>query len=80
MGVIATTLPLEQVYPVLHKTGKAEVRERPLPTHLVVFFVVTLAVQMQSSCHEVLRCLLDGLRVVAYRAEGAGRATSLYPR
>ena len=33
-----------------------------LPAHVVIHYVITLALYMQSPCHEVLRCLLDGVR------------------
>ena len=61
-GVIAKTFPLERVHSVLAATGKASVRERDLPAHVVVYYAIALALYMQSSYREVLRCLLEGLQ------------------
>ena len=37
-------------------------RERDLPAHVVVYYVIALALYMQSSYREVLRCLLEGVQ------------------
>ena len=58
LGVIARFFPLEKVREVLEKTGRASVRERDLPAHVVVYYVIALALYMRSSYREVLRCLL----------------------
>jgi hypothetical protein len=60
--VIAKTFPLERVRWVLAATGKASERERDLPAHVVVYYAIALALYMQSSYREVLRCLLEGLQ------------------
>lgn len=62
LGVIAKTFPLDRVRSVLAATGKASVRERDLPAHVVVYYAIALALYMQSSYREVLRCLLEGLQ------------------
>ena len=62
LGVIAKTFPLERVRSVLAATGKASERERDLPAHVVVYYSIALALYMQSSYREVLRCLLEGLQ------------------
>lgn len=61
LGVIAKTFPLEKIRAVLAATGTASVRERALPAHVMVYYVVAMALYMQSSCREVLRCMLEGL-------------------
>src|SRR4051794_30793841 len=61
LGVIAKYFPLEKVRDVLAKTGRASVRERDLPAHVVVYYVIALALYMRSSYREVLRCLLEGV-------------------
>jgi len=61
LGVIAKSFPLERVQEVLRRTGKASQRERELPAHVVVYYVIALAIYMHSSYSEVLRCLLEGL-------------------
>ncbi len=60
--MIAKTFPLERVRSVLAATGKASERERDLPAHVVVYYAIALALYMQSSYREVLRCLLEGLQ------------------
>jgi hypothetical protein len=61
LGVLTTRLPLRQVKAVLQDQGKASRRQRELPAHLVVYYVICLALFMQVSYREVLRCLLEGL-------------------
>jgi hypothetical protein len=62
LGVIAKFFPLERINKVLADTGKASKRQRNLPGHVVVYYVIALALYMQVSYREVLRCLLEGLR------------------
>ena len=62
LGVIAETFPLERIQAVLAATGKAGKRQRDLPAQVVVYYVIALALYMQSSYREVLRCLLQGLQ------------------
>ena len=47
---------------MLAATGKASQRERDLPAHVVVYYAIALALYMQSSYREVLRCLLEGVQ------------------
>src|SRR5438270_2561602 len=61
LGVIAKFFPRETVHAVLEQTGRASVRERDLPAHVVVYYVIALALYMRSSYREVLRCLLEGV-------------------
>jgi transposase IS4-like protein len=62
LGVIAKYFPLEKVHAVLEKTGRASRRERDLPAHVVMYYVIALALYMRSSYREVLRCLLEGVQ------------------
>jgi hypothetical protein len=62
LGVITKTFPLSSIGPVLSKTGTATVRQRDLPAQVVVYYVIALALYMQSSYREVLRCLLEGIQ------------------
>src|SRR5918996_2950247 len=62
LGVIARAVPLDRVQQVLAETGKASERERDLPAHVMVYYVIALALYMSASTREVLRCLLEGLR------------------
>src|SRR3981189_3663160 len=62
LGVIAKTFPVDKVHAILRATGKTSVRERDLPAHVVIYYVIALALYMQSSYREVLRCLLEGVQ------------------
>lgn len=62
LGVIAKTFPVGKVHAVLRTTGKASVRQRDLPAHVVIYYVIALTLYMQSSYREVLRCLLEGVQ------------------
>jgi hypothetical protein len=62
LGVITKTFPLTTVRAVLAASGKASLRQRDLPAHVVVYYVIALALYMQASYREVLRCLLEGLQ------------------
>ena len=62
LGVITKTFPLQRVRSVLAATGKGSQRERDLPAHVVVYYAIALALYMQSSYREVLRCLLEGVQ------------------
>ena len=62
LGVIANTFPLKRVRAVLAATGKASLRQRDLPAHVVVYYAIALALFMHSSYREVLRCLLEGVQ------------------
>lgn len=62
LGVIAKTFPLDKVRAVLKETGKESKRNRDLPAHVVVYYTIAMALFMQVSCREVLRCLLEGVR------------------
>jgi Insertion element 4 transposase N-terminal len=56
LGVVARCFPREKVDEILRRTERASVRERDLPAHVVVYYVIALALYMRSSYREVLRC------------------------
>ncbi len=62
LGVVAKFFPVEKIHEVLEQTKRASVRERDLPAHVVVYYVIALALYMRSSYREVLRCLLEGVQ------------------
>jgi len=62
LGVIAKFFSAEIIHEVLEQTNRASVRERDLPAHVVVYYVIALALYMRSSYREVLRCLLEGVQ------------------
>ena len=43
---------------VLAVTGKESIRRQDLPAHVMVYYVIVLALYTQSSYREVVRCLL----------------------
>jgi hypothetical protein len=61
VGVLAEAVPLDKVLSTLKKLGKASRRERDLPAHVLVYYVMAMGLYMNCACREVLRCLLEGL-------------------
>jgi hypothetical protein len=62
LGVVAKTFPVATVKSVLEAAGRSSRRQRDLPAHVVVYYVIALALYMQSSYREVLRSLLEGIQ------------------
>jgi Insertion element 4 transposase N-terminal/Transposase DDE domain len=62
LGVITNAFPEKAIRTALEETGKSSVRERELPAHVVMYYVIAQALFMQVSQREVLRCLLEGVR------------------
>src|SRR5215469_3924198 len=62
LGVVTKTFPLDKMREALTATQKQGVRQRDLPSHVVVYYVIALALYMQSSYREVLRCVLEGIQ------------------
>jgi hypothetical protein len=70
LGVVTKTFPLDKIRAALVSTRKESVRQRDLPAHVVVYYVIALALYMQSSYREVLRCLLEGIQWLVEPAVG----------
>src|ERR1039457_1985660 len=64
LGVLTKTFPLDKVMAVVAAAGKTSRRQRDLPAQVVVYYVIALTLYMQVSYREVLRCLLEGLRLL----------------
>jgi hypothetical protein len=64
IGVLTTRFPLDHVHDALRLTGKASKRLRDLPAHVMVYYVVALALYRAEGSREVLRLLLEGLRAI----------------
>jgi hypothetical protein len=62
LGVIAAKFPPAKVHEILRQTKRTSERQRDLPAHVVIYYVIALALYMQSSYQEVLRCLLEGIQ------------------
>lgn len=85
MGVLAKTYPTARVREILQQQGKASQRERELPAHLMVYFVMGLGLWMEASCRDVLRCLLMGVQWLlgserAYKITGKSGITQARKR
>jgi len=77
LGVVSKSFPAEAIEGALARTGRASLRQRDLPAQVVVYYVMALALYMQSSYREVLRCLLEGiqwLRDPSARVRVAGKS------
>lgn len=74
LGVISKTFPMQTVKAILARTGKASRRQRELPAQVMMYYVIALALYMQSSYREVLRCLLEGLQWLRAPEKGIGVA------
>ncbi len=62
LGVLTKTFPLERVMAAVAAAGKTSRRQRDLPAHVVLYYVIALTLYMQVSYREVLRCLLEGIK------------------
>jgi Insertion element 4 transposase N-terminal/Transposase DDE domain len=62
LGVITNTFPEKAIRSALTRSGRDSIRERDLPAHVVMYYVIAQALFMQVSQREVLRCLLEGVR------------------
>jgi hypothetical protein len=62
LGVLAKTFPRDRVIAAIAAAGKTSRRQRDLPAHVVLYYVIALTLYMQVSYGEVLRCLLEGVK------------------
>ena len=62
LGVITKSFPETTIRKALAETEKNSIRERELPAHVVMYYVIAQTLFMQASQREVLRCLLEGVR------------------
>ncbi len=69
LGVLAERIPVNAIHEVLRKEGRESRRQRLLPAHVVVYYVVALALYMEVSYGEVLRCLVEGLQWLGWPAK-----------
>lgn len=65
LGVIAQVFPPCSIAAALDACGVRTVRRRDLPLEAMVYYVIAMGLFRQVSTREVLRCLADGLRLVA---------------
>ena len=62
LGALTAHVPLREVHQALAETGRASERQRDLPAHVMVYYVIALALYRPEASREVLRVLLEGLR------------------
>jgi hypothetical protein len=77
VGVVTTRFPLEKIHAVLEETGRSSQRQRDLPAHVMVYYVIMMALYRAEGMREVLRLLLTGLgRILGrgVRLEPAGKS------
>lgn len=77
IGVLTSRFPLDEVHAVLQETGRASRRLRDLPAHVMVYYVIAMALYRAEGTREVLRLLLEGLRAIVglgVSIEPAGKA------
>ncbi len=77
LGALTAHVPLTEVHQVLAETGRASERRRDLPAHVMVYYVIALALYRSEASREVLRVLLEGLKALlglAVSIEPAGKS------
>jgi hypothetical protein len=77
IGVLAKQFPLDVIKRVLEETGRDSRRQRDLPAHVMVYYVIAMALYRPEPIREVLRVLLAGLSAalgVGIRVEPAGKS------
>ncbi len=74
LGVIAKAFPPSVIEEILDRTGRASRRRRRLPAPVVMYYVIAMALYMEVSYGEVLRCLVEGLRWLSWPSEAVAVA------
>lgn len=62
LGLLTAQFPLALVEQVLFETERLSERERDLPAHVMVYYVIALALYAEVSTREVLRCVVESAR------------------
>jgi len=69
IGVLTKTYPVNRIKAVLKATGTESIRERALPAHVVVYYVLALALWTHTSYEAVLGWLVEGLQWLLFPRE-----------
>jgi len=64
LGMIAQVFPMSAVLTALEQSKCTSIRRRRLPAEVMVYYVLTLCLFRSVSTREVLRCLMDGFRLI----------------
>jgi hypothetical protein len=62
LGVISKVIPPDKIQTILSYTDKQSQRNRLLPAHIVIYYIIALGFYLESSSREVLRFLMDSMR------------------
>lgn len=75
LGALVKNIPMEEVRRSLSVTGRQSQRQRDLPAHVMMYYVVALGLFRSEETREVLRLLLEGGRTMLGwgHAKPAGR-------
>ncbi|MFO0093706.1 MAG: transposase domain-containing protein, partial [Gemmatimonadaceae bacterium] len=71
LGVLTAQFPRELVDQVLVETEAVNARERALPAHVMVYYVLAMALYAEVSTQEVLRCVVEGARWLGEPSDAA---------
>lgn len=69
LGALVKSVPMERVRESLVRTGRQSKRHRELPAHVMMYYVIALALFRSEETREVLRLLLEGGKSVLGWAE-----------
>lgn len=61
LSILLARFPGELIDEILSYTGRQSRRQRQLPAQLMVYYIIAMALYMEASCEEVLRCVVEGL-------------------
>lgn len=62
IGVLTSSFPLDKIRAVLKETDCESERERALPAHVMMYYVIALGLYRPQDTQEVLRILQEGLK------------------
>ena len=61
-AVISRFIPCDKILSVLDRSNKSTKRNRLLPAHIMIYYIIALGFYFESSSRDVLRFLLGSLR------------------
>src|SRR5689334_8974201 len=64
--MLSKIFSLDSVQMALSQTQKESKRSRELPSHVMIYYVIASAFFMNVNLKEVLRCLLEGFKNMAF--------------
>ncbi|MFY7920845.1 MAG: transposase domain-containing protein, partial [Gemmatimonas sp.] len=60
LGVLTAQFPRAMIDQVLFETERVNARERALPAHVMLYYVIAMALYADASTEVVLRCVVEG--------------------